>query len=57
MNNANNTPGTVTSELIMGMHAMVIYKQIKFKESYFNAALVYNCCKSIAQHMMFMIES
>jgi hypothetical protein len=57
MNNANNTTGTVSSELIMGMHAMVIYKQIKFKESYFNAALVYNCCKSIAQHMVHMMKS
>lgn len=57
MNDANNTSGAVTSELIMGMHAMVMYNQIKFKESYFNAALVYNCCKSIAQHMMHMIKS
>jgi hypothetical protein len=53
----NNTTGTATSELIMGMHAVVIYNQINFKGSYFHAALVYNCCKSIAQHMMFMIKS
>ncbi len=57
MNDANNTTGTATSELIMSMHAMVVYNQINFKGSYFHAALVYNCCKSIAQHMMFMIKS
>jgi hypothetical protein len=57
MNKAKNTTGTVTSELIMNMHATVVHNQIKRNGSYFNAAVVYNCCKQIAGHAINAMKS
>jgi hypothetical protein len=54
---AKNTTGTVTPALIMGMHATVVHNQIKRNGSYFHAAVVYGCLKSIAGHIINAMKS